>query len=312
MNFLKIVPLSIIIITLMTPGQASAAVSWEANFNFPPQDAQGWSILTPTSDSRLIYVSNSGDDSTGQIYSPSDSVIGSDPKNPTGSVQAFGTIDAALTNMRSGSPDWVLLRKGDTWSSGTIKAKSGLSLSERSVITSYGSASDRPLINSGQEQGLSFWKSIQFSALIGIEFYSNERDPGGPDFAGWEGLDGGPGFYMYSSNTDAPNSSILVEDSVFNFFGGNIVQGPAGSEDIIIRRSQFLNNYSTNSHSQGLYSNNASVFLEENLFDHNGWYKHALRIVKIKAHFRSKARYWMVGRTGVDDSAPAWVVRMWV
>jgi hypothetical protein len=43
--------------------------------------------------------------------------------------------------------------------------------------------------------------------------------------------------------------------------------------DNIIRRNLFTNNYSTQSHAQGLYSDRVSIWLEENIFDHNGWYK---------------------------------------
>jgi hypothetical protein len=43
--------------------------------------------------------------------------------------------------------------------------------------------------------------------------------------------------------------------------------------DNIIRRNIFTNNYSTKGHAQGLFSDRVSIWLEENIFDHNGWYK---------------------------------------
>jgi hypothetical protein len=35
-------------------------------------------------------------------------------------------------------------------------------------------------------------------------------------------------------------------------------------------------NYDTSAHSQGLYTNNVSMVLEENVFDHNGWYQQSI------------------------------------
>jgi hypothetical protein len=39
----------------------------------------------------------------------------------------------------------------------------------------------------------------------------------------------------------------------------------------VIRRCLFLDNYCATAHSQGLYTNEISLTLEENIFDHNGW-----------------------------------------
>jgi hypothetical protein len=115
-----------------------------------PRDATGWTVFTPSSDSRLIYVSSStGNDATGQIYSPTNSVISADPFNPVGPIMPFATISNAMAQARSGYPDWVLLKRGDTWSSGLPMAKSGRSASERSLVSAYGASGARPLLKSG-------------------------------------------------------------------------------------------------------------------------------------------------------------------
>jgi hypothetical protein len=257
---------------ILNSGDVTA--EWENDFNFPPQDSQGWSILTPSSDSRLIYVSSSeGDDAQGVIYDRSNVLVGSDPFNPSAGIKAYSTISHALTLVRSDYPDWVLLKRGDVWTeTEVIYLKSGRSVSERSVLAYYGNNTERPLIKTGTGGGLRFWKSVSYVAVLGLKLYAHGRDPGSPDFAGFGSIPGATGFYSYASEEPA-NRSILIEDSVFSFYSNNIAQGPLANEDIIIRRCQFLDNYSESSHSQGMYTKHASIYLEENLFDHNGWYK---------------------------------------
>jgi len=72
-------------------------------------------------------------------------------------------------------------------------------------------------------------------------------------------------------------TGILIEDCHFDFFSNNTVQtGVETGEnlsDFIIRRNIISNNYSQTAHAQGIFSANASLFIEENVFDHNGWYK---------------------------------------
>jgi hypothetical protein len=63
------------------------------------------------------YVSSSlGDDSTARGYRPSD--VGPDPFHPTGTIAAYRTITAAVDASTNGQPDWVLLRRGDSWENG--------------------------------------------------------------------------------------------------------------------------------------------------------------------------------------------------
>ncbi len=65
---------------------------------------------------------------------------------------------------------------------------------------------------------------------------------------------------------------VLIEDSVFRFYTINIVQGPGDNSDIVIRRSLILDSFNELTHAQGLFLGNVSVLLEENIFDHNGWF----------------------------------------
>ena len=245
-----------------------------AKFNFPAQDSNGWSVLTPSSDSRLLYVSTAGNDSTAQSYAPASKEVGSDPFHPTGNILAFASIDAALAQARAGYPDYILLKRGDTWNrTAAINLKSGRSAAERSVLGYYGSSVTRPSV---LNKGVNFsWASN--SAVIGIRFYAAQRDPASADFVGFANVDGESGFDGLLGYGGSITGGILIEDCWFDWFAGNILQSPLSSyaplTDIIIRRNIFSNNYSTNSHAQGLYTDRVSLWLEENVFDHNGWYK---------------------------------------
>src|SRR4051794_32340881 len=66
-------------------------------------DSNGWTSITPSSDTHVIYVSNSG---------------GSDSNNGLSPAAPPKSIAAAKALVRSGSPDWLLLKRGDTWQEG--------------------------------------------------------------------------------------------------------------------------------------------------------------------------------------------------
>ncbi len=262
------------------PTTVAAAGSWEAEFTQPQQDANGWSILTPSADSRLIYVSSSGNDNTARTYLPSDTEIGSDPFNPVGSILPYATITAALAQMRNNYPDYVLLNRGDTWeASATIFPKAGRSVAERSVLGYYGSNVARPVV---KFYGVDLSRA-SYSAVIGIQFVASQRNPASPDFTGFN--TSVSGLNALGGYNNSVVGGLLVEDCWFDWFSGNVLQSPESGggpvlADVIVRRNIFTNNYSSNSHSQGLYSSRASILLEENIFDHNGWYQQGLNNVQ--------------------------------
>ena len=245
---------------------------WESQFAMFPQDQNGWSIITPSVDSRMIYVSSTeGDDSKAKAYFSKDIP---DPRNPPASIVAFKTIEAALKLQRDGYSDWVLLKKGDEWQlDKTIFLPSGRSDVAPLVITSYGNSTQRPLIKTGVRDGIKLTQNRSFITVIGIEFYANQRDPDSASFVGWS-MVGNPVGFASISGDSREVESLTLEDNVFSFFAVNIqFNGESKHKNIVVRRSQGLNSYSTMSHSTGLFVAQASLLLEENLFDHNGWYQ---------------------------------------
>ncbi|HTY02520.1 MAG TPA: hypothetical protein VMC81_02210 [Rhodocyclaceae bacterium] len=249
-----------------------------AKFTLPQQDAGGWSILTPSSDSRLIYVSTSGNDTTAHTYTTASPEVGTDPYNPSGAIAPYATIDAALAQARAGYPDYILLKRGDTWTrTAMINMKAGRSASERMVLGSFGPSTARPIVKG---YGVNLGKA-SYSALVGIQFTASRRNPTSPDFAGFANADltsdNNAGFDALGGYNNTVTGGLLIEDCWFDWFSESIVQSPLTTApvltDVIIRRNLFTNSYSTSGHAQGLYSDRASVWLEENIFDHNGWYK---------------------------------------
>ncbi len=273
-------------------GVTPVEVPWADNFSLPPQDAAGFSILTPAADSRIVYVdASTGDDDTGATYTPDSPAVGPDPFAPVGPVMAFRSIDQAFAQMRDGSPDWMLLKRGEVWTrSGRLDVKSGRSATARSLIGAYGEAAPRPLIRTGVNDGIRIWQSIRYAAVMGLAFRAHHRDPADPEFVGFDNVESASGFRSYTADAMTPNATILIEDSSFTFYSNNNIQGMTPTEDFVVRRCLIANNYSTTNHSQGLYSKGASVLLEENVFDHNGWYRQSY--VELNDRTEGQATYY--------------------
>jgi hypothetical protein len=240
-----------------------------------PRDADGWTVFTPSADSRIVYISQGGSDASGQVYAPTDAAIGGDPFNPVGAVNAFETYAAAYALTRSGSPDWILLRRGDefTFSLGS-SIHSGRATNEPFLIGAYGPSGRCPVVKTGSNQAFGL-SDLQYFALFGIDFYAHTRDPDGPDYVDGTGSSG----FRLVAGSGHSLTGVLFEGSKFRFYQNNSVQKYLGTAtgDFNIRRCLFTDNYSESSHSQGLYTSGVDGFtLEENIFIHNGWYTQQL------------------------------------
>jgi len=207
---------------------------------------EGWTVIEPSVDTRFVFVSSSDG---------SDFNSGLTPSRPV------KTLERAEEMVRDGHPDWILLKRGDTWNDGFgTWGWSGRSAEERVVISSYGDADERPRI---ELHNNTFVKGrinddVSHVAIIGLSIIG-DRDPGDLSIGiRWLSL----------------GENLLIEDCYIDGFKDNIVIQASGGtyQNIGIRRNVIVDSWSTDGHSQGMYIKSGDgVVIEENIFDHNGW-----------------------------------------
>jgi hypothetical protein len=219
-------------------------------------NAAGFTVVTPSSDSRLIYVSSTGSDTLNTGLSPS---------------SPYASISKAYGLLRNGYPDWILFRRGDTFTGNFPKfADSGRSQQEPMVVTDYGDTSlPRPVFDSGANNAFVTGPSNQYLDVIGINFTSSTRNPSSPNFNGQ-----GQGNYGFDDTGGTNN--LLIEDCSFSYFTFDIqfTGYYAACNNITIRRNEILDAYSDNTtaHSSGMYADTVNgLTIQDNVFDHNGW-----------------------------------------
>lgn len=219
-------------------------------------DSAGWTVIDPSDDTRIIYVSHSQ---------------GSDNNRGLAADEAVKTLEQAKSLVRDGMPDWILLRRGDSWD-GTLGkwTKSGRSEDEPIVIGSYGQLDARPLLRTGSDDGVWTLPQHEVSHVViqGLHFHAHTRDLDSPDFSS---SSGGTGIDWHASGEGLLIEDVVVESYVTNF----TIQSRDGFDDFTLRRSQVLDSYAISGRSQGMFVKNIDgILLEENLFDHNGWNEH--------------------------------------
>jgi len=241
---------------LLVPGLANAGVS---------QDANGWTVVTTSGDSRVVYVSSLGD--------------GSDSDDGLSEANAKATLAAGKALIRDNFPDHLLLKKGSTFTTGLDTwTTSGRSATEPQLIGAYGTGA-RPSIHSGTANGITVDGNdpnpVDYLFLIGIEFYSTSRDPNHADYAGIPAFNN-TGIYWKTG------TGGLIEDCAVRFYGGNMLLQPIINDNevlnnLTVRRNVIVDSYAvdvggTTPHSQGIFTVNAQgLIVEENVFDHNGY-----------------------------------------
>ena len=228
-----------------------------------PIDPEGWTVATPSPDSRLIYCSDSeGNDAN-------DGSQGSPVKS----------LNRAFSLLRDGFPDQLYLKRGDVWTNQTfagLSNLSGRSATERIVITYYGTGA-RPQVATNNVRVMN--AGVNHVAVIGVDFYNYTADPSNPAFSdpGKEGV--AVGFRFVSVTAE----NVLFEDCKFSYYSDHFAffNKALGRGDVFdnieFRRNIFLNAYQRGSTdekilAQGMFVSHTEDFLlEENFFDHNGW-----------------------------------------
>lgn len=272
------------------PVTHNSDASIRATFNFGTQDAEGYTVFTPSSDTRLLYVDPTlGSDSTqGPTGNNTDYYLGSSPpggdwENP-GSINAFSTVAAAMSALRDGFPDWILLKRGETYSISSsldFTNLAGRSASERMMVIAYGTG-NRPHLNPTAIDGSSrkvihFWVQ-PYLGVSGIQIYPTYRDPDHGDFAGWGNTAGTSAIGIYTGGGPDPSyKGYIIEDCDINFSAGGVsLTGSGGITDCIIRRNVIRNTYSEESTAQGISAGDLGtweVYIGDNVLDHCGWVK---------------------------------------
>ena len=208
----------------------------------------GWTDLAPSADSQEIYVSSS---------------TGDDRNNGRSQAQAKRTLAAGVRLLRDQKPDWLYLRRGDTWEESFPDwRKSGRSATEPMVVSSYGQSKERPLLRTGTGSAIRITRGlVEDVAFTGFSATAHKYD----------GANGRPTGVLILKQ----GRRILFEDCLIRGYKDNfVVQGtPSTSqEDIKIRRCVIVDAYTTSSaHAQGIFALHCDgLLLEENVFDHNG------------------------------------------
>jgi hypothetical protein len=215
----------------------------------PPPAGSGWTQLTPSADTRMVYVSSS---------------LGNDANSGLSESQPKRTIAAGIQVLRSGYPDWLLLKKGDTFNEQVAWHKSGRSATEPTVMTSYGTG-ERPRILTGSNAGWSTWGAdpLDHVWVVGIHFKADTwagQLPPGQDPAGICII--------------RPGTNFLLEDCLIERYANNvIIQGYPGTRtDTKIRRNMLLDpvRLDANNGSTNIYmAQYDGVLIEENVLDNS-------------------------------------------
>jgi hypothetical protein len=222
----------------------------------------GWTTFNKSSDTKIFYVSSSSGDDANDGLSPATAV-----KTIAKGMELFnGPQDPSHNFVRNNVPDWLLLKRGDTWQEGLGVAdsddhvywsKSGRSANEPIVISAYGEG-NRPFLDVPATKYDAFFSlnsPKSYIAISGISFHGNATKTYG---------------IFWLTETDG----ILIEDSVFDSFGTAMAFEPNGGfggptirHNITLRRNIF-----SNSAGLGIYIETADALtIEDNLFDHIGW-----------------------------------------
>lgn len=212
----------------------------------------GWTVFVESPDTRKVHVSSSLGDDANDGLSPEA------PKR---------TIAAGKALLRSGFPDWLLLRSGDVFDEGFGQWRlSGRSAGERMLLSSYGEAPTRPFLRTGTQDGITGIAqggspaSVDHLAIVGLHFrphlYVGTGEPAGLSWL-------------------IESTDLLVEDCLFEAYQVNIAVVGAGGRkrDLRIRRNVIVDAFATSGTvGHGIYlANSDRVLIEENVLDHNGW-----------------------------------------
>lgn len=221
-------------------------------------EGSGWTQFTKSPDTRLVYVSPTGDDKHD----------GLSPERPVKTAQKGYSL------IRHGHPDWLLFRRGDVFHGGLgTWAKSGNSATEPMLVGAYGDPNQpRPKFATDGKGMLRLADgvTVRHVAFTDLHAYANQRDPDSPDFAG--GRTDEWGIKWWGKAEDVLFEGLLIECFSHNMC---VTADRVGdTRDITLRRCVLRHGYLPKdlSWTQGLWSKRIiGLTLDQNIFHHNGF-----------------------------------------
>lgn len=214
----------------------------------------GWSSIPFEEGQKVIYISNDGNDSKGEVYEVGDKVIGNDPRHPPANVKAFQSLHHdTWTRARGMESPWLMINRGDDWS---VDGNSAFTHNDTTRgVVSYGSFSKpRPRITVNEGHALKIFGQTQPGyTLNGLDFRGGEN----PSTA---------------VNALGEIDNITIEDNRFVGFGqGVVAQDRSENPDmnnLTIRRNVIADS----KEGQGIYTKGVDGgLIEQNVIDHNGF-----------------------------------------
>ena len=253
-------------------------------------DARGFTVVTPSADSRTIYVSSSR---------------GSDDNDCLTEANACKTLKRGTSLLRRGHPDHLYLRAGDAWRNEKLQSvRSGRSTAEPAVVTSYGEGARPRIEAAGKNRSLSFNTGAQglldSVSFIGLHFQNVRLVAGHPEYTG-KAEDGDTSMFL------GGHKNILLEDNIFDHHKVVFQEWEGNNPtNISVRRNIFTGAYvSTSSYSQNNRPSNMylsginGLLLEQNAFDHGGWHATAKGAGANMYNHNVYAQYSDLGNTHV-------------
>ncbi|CAA9405773.1 MAG: hypothetical protein AVDCRST_MAG64-2042, partial [uncultured Phycisphaerae bacterium] len=220
-------------------------------------DGAGFTVVTPSADTRVVYVS---------------STKGNDGNDGLSANTPVASIGRGKSLLRNGQGDHLLIEKGSKFTSGLGYWKiSGKSADEPLLIGTYGTG-PRPEIADGTNYAFGAGSGgagnkLHDVVVQGIRFYAAQRDPA--NTAAFDPSVKADGVYI-AGNVE----NLLFEDVSVEYYKNNFVVSPyfGPVNNFQLRNSNVSHSWATGSHSQGMYLEGINgVLLEGNTFDHNGW-----------------------------------------
>jgi len=202
--------------------------------------SDGWTQVAPSGDSRIIYVS---------------SAAGNDG-NDGSEARPVKTLARAVGLTRAGTPDHILLKRGNTWTESLDLRNGGRSASEPAFVGSYGTGA-RPAIRGSSESALTSSGDLRNVVISDLQLV-------GP---GNGAENNGIGLYSIVNN-------LLIENVRVTGFGDGIVIQPLNgfSVGVTIRRSTIDQNWKLSGHTNGAYIEGVQgLTIEQTISDANGW-----------------------------------------